>query len=52
MNYCPIAGTVRVNNAIIRFGVPAGYNVTVTLDSGPSEVFTDCYSMGGGMCSY
>lgn len=47
---CPTSGKVRVNNAVIEFGNPAGYNVKVTLDSGPSEVFTDCDSMGGGMC--
>jgi hypothetical protein len=49
---CPTSGVVQVNNALIEFGKPAGYNVTVTLQpSGPSEVFADCYSMGGGMCS-
>jgi hypothetical protein len=47
---CPTSGTVRVNNAVVQLGVPAGYNVTVTLDSGPSQVFTDCMSLGGGMC--
>jgi hypothetical protein len=50
--FCPSSGVVQVNNAKIEFGKPTGYNITVTLQpSGPSEVFTDCYSMGGGMCS-
>jgi len=52
-DYCPSSGVVQVNNAKIEFGMPSGYYVTVTLQpSGPSEVFADCYSMGGGMCSY
>jgi hypothetical protein len=50
-DYCPSSGSVRVNNAVIQFGVPTGTNVKVTLDGGPSEVFTDCTYLGGGMCS-
>lgn len=50
-DYCPTSGTVQVNNAKIEFGKPSGYKVTVTLQpNGPSEVFYDCDSLGGGMC--
>lgn len=50
--YCPSSGIIQVNNATIAYGTPSGNNVTVTLlPSGPSEVFSDCMSMGGGMCS-
>lgn len=48
---CPTSGTVQVNNATIEFGKPSGTMVTVTLTgTGLSEVFSDCMSMGGGMC--
>jgi hypothetical protein len=50
--YCPTSGVVQVNNALIEFGKPGGYNVKITLQpSGPSEVFVDCMSLGGDMCS-
>jgi len=51
-DFCPTSGVMQVNNALIEFGVPVLNNVTVTLlPGGPSEVFADCLSMGGGMCS-
>jgi hypothetical protein len=47
---CPTSGTLQVNNATIEFGKPSGSEITVTVD-GIAEVFADCYSLGGGMCS-
>ncbi len=46
---CPPSGEITVNNATIRFGVPSGTQVTITVGSTP-QVFTDCYSLGGSQC--
>ena len=46
---CPQSGELTVNNANVKFGVPSGIQVTVTV-GGTSQVFADCDSLGGGAC--
>ena len=46
---CPTSGEITVNNADIKFGVPSGSQITLTV-GGTSQVIADCNSLGGGQC--